>query len=196
MDDEELVGLLSLVKRQVFDSEANDIGHVQDLAVDLEGSPPRITDLAVHLSWTDRVGDILLPRAVEDIVLLIPWSEVQSWDHEGFRLGSPHPDLPVNSAEGKVLLRRDLLNKQILDEEGNRLHRVDDVLLRREGMLLLLEGLQVGAEWLPLGGKFNDLLSRLKKKYGREHDEGEAKLVPYQAILRVDEEAITIRSRL
>ena len=196
MDEEGLVSLLSLLKSEVRDSESMEIGHLQDLAVDLRETPPRVTELAVHLDWTDRVGEVLLPRAVEDIVLLLPWSEVESWDRDGFRLRSPHPAFPVVSAGGKVLLRRDLLNKQLLDEEGNRLHRVDDVLLRREGLMLLLEGLQVGTEWLPLGGRFNDLLSRLRKSYGRGREEGDAGLVPYQAILRVDEEAITIRSRL
>ncbi len=192
----EFINLLSLVKREVCDSRSRLIGHLQDLAVELRESPPRITDIAVHLGWTDKVGDIHLPRPVEGITLLLPWSEVETWDPEAFHLRSEHPDFPVRSSEGKVLLRRDVLNKQILDEEGNRLHRVDDVLLRREGLLLFLEGLQVGAEWLPLGKRFNEILARLRKRYGRGRAENGAQLVPYQAIVRIDEEAIVIRSRL
>lgn len=195
MDEDELISLLELVKQEVWDSQSQLIGHLQDLAVEMREFPPRVTDLAVHLGWTDRVGDILLPRPVEDITLLLPWSEVESWEQDGFRLRSTHPDFPTMSSEGKLLLRRDVLNKQIVDEEGNRLHRVDDVLLRREGLLLFLEGLQVGTEWLPLGGRLNDILARLKKRYGRGQMKDGAQLVPYQAIIRVDEEAITIRTR-
>ncbi|MEW6555617.1 MAG: hypothetical protein AB1384_15215 [Actinomycetota bacterium] len=190
-EDESIFSLSSLLKREVRDAEDLDIGHVQDLAVELGTSPPVVSELAVHLQWTDRVGDLVLPRAVEDIILLLPWSEVEALEPEALLLRGTHPSFEVVSCENKVLARRDILNKQITDEEGHRLHRVDDVLMRREGVLLFLEGLQVGTEWLPAGSSIGRLVSKLRRRYERE---GETNIIPYEAILRVDEEALVIRT--
>lgn len=191
MSEEDLFPLISLLKRDVLDGEGREIGHVEDLALDMSARPPVATDLAVHLEWTDRVGEILLPRPVEDIVLLLPWEEVEALRSDEVILRRSHPGFKVVSSEGKILARRDILNKQIVDEEGNRLHRVDAVLLRREGVLLFLEGLQVGMEWLPAGGRITRLVNRLRRRYNRP---GEVNVIPYEAVLRVDEEALVIKT--
>jgi hypothetical protein len=159
--------------------------------VDLGSQPPVVSELAVHLQWTDRIGELVLPRPVEDIILLLPWSEVESLEPEALFLRSVHPAFEVVSCADKVLARRDILNKQITDEEGHRLHRVDDVLMRRDGVLLFLEGLQVGTEWLPAGSSLGRLVSKLRRRYNRE---GETNIIPYEAILRVDEEALVIKT--
>jgi len=189
--EEDSFMLASLLKREVRDAEGREVGHLEDLAFDLSSRPPVATDLAVHLEWTDRVGDILLPRPVEDIVLLLPWEELESIQPDAVNLKHPHPDFPVVSSQGKLFLRRDILNKQMVDEEGNRLHRVDAVILRREGILLFLEGLQVGTEWFPAGKRVQNLVRRLRRRYQRA---GEVNVIPYEAILRVDEETIIIKT--
>ncbi len=184
--------LSSIIKKEVRDTDGRKVGHLEDLAFDLSARPPVATHLAVHLEWTDRVGEILLPRPVEDIVLLLPWSELESIEEDALYLNQAHPDFEVVSCEGKTLARRDLLNKQIVDEEGNRLQRVDAVILRREGILLIFEGLQVGMEWFPTGKRVQKLVRRLRKRYRRA---GEVNVIPYEAILRVEEEAIVIGVR-
>jgi sporulation protein YlmC with PRC-barrel domain len=191
LKEEHAFSLSSLLKREVRDAEDVDVGHIQDLAVDLSSQPPVVSDLAVHLQWTDRIGDLILPRPTEDIVLLLPWPEVESLEPEALFLRNPHPLFEVVSSVEKILARRDILNKQITDEEGNRLHRVDDVLIRQEGVLLFLEGLQVGTEWLPAEGRIGSLVSKLRRRYNRP---GETNIIPYEAILRVDEEALVIRT--
>ena len=191
MKDEENMFLTSIIKREVRDSENREIGHVQDLAMDLASQPPIACDLAVHLDWTDRIGEIILPRPTEDIVLLLPWSEVESLKPEELHLRHAHPMFEVRSSEDKIFARRDILNKQIVDEEGNRLHRVDDVLMRKEGILLFLDGLQVGTEWFPAGGRMSKLVNKLRHRYNRP---GETNIIPYEAIVRVDEEELVIHT--
>jgi sporulation protein YlmC with PRC-barrel domain len=191
LNEEDVFPLTSIIKREVRDAEDREVGHVQDLALDMTSRPPVVSELAVHLDWTDRVGELVLPRPTEDIVLLLPWSEVESWEEDVVRLRHSHPIFDVVSSADKVFVRRDILNKQIVDEEGARLHRVDDVLLRREGILIFLEGLQVGTEWLPAGNRLGKLVGRLRRRYNRP---GEANVIPYEAILRVDEEELVIRT--
>ncbi|MDI6830193.1 MAG: hypothetical protein QME88_02545 [Actinomycetota bacterium] len=183
--------LASLLRREVRDAKDREVGHLEDLAFDLAARPPVATDIAVHLEWTDRVGELLLPRPVEDIVLLLPWSEVEALEPEAVYLRHEHPRFEVSSSEGKLLLRRDVLNKQMVDAEGNRLQRVDAVILKREGVLLFLEGLQVGMEWFPAGKRMERLVGKLRRRYNRA---GEANVIPYEAIVRVDEEALVIRT--
>jgi sporulation protein YlmC with PRC-barrel domain len=191
LNEGETFSLHDLIRREVRDSEDREIGHLEDLAMDMAGSRPVASDIAVHLQWIDCIGDLVLPRPVEDIVLLFPWSEVASLQPEVVRLRKPHPNFEVTSSEGKILLRRDVLNKQITDEEGNRLQRADDVILRQEGVLLFLEGLQVGMDWFPAGKRMQKVVGRLRRLYNRP---GEANIIPYEAILRVDEEALIIRT--
>src|SRR5450756_2533278 len=126
VEDGDLVSLSDLIKAKVFDGEGEHIGHLQDLAIE-DLSSPDVTYLGTHVFWTDRVRDVELVRPVEDIVLLLPWSQVESFDEDGFRLLGIHPDFPVETAEGRLLLRADLLDKQILDSKGNRIQRVDDI---------------------------------------------------------------------
>jgi sporulation protein YlmC with PRC-barrel domain len=191
LNEGEMLPITDLLKREVRDVEDRGVGHIEDMSLDLLSRPPIVSGLAVHLGWTDRVGPIALPRPVEDIVLLMPWSEVEGLDEDKLWLRQPHSDFQAISSAEKTLIRRDILNKQIVDEEGNRLHRVDDVLLRREGLLFFLEGLQVGTEWLPAGGRVGKLVNRLRRRYNRP---GETNIIPYEAILHVDQDALIIRS--
>ncbi len=183
--------LASLLRREVRDAKDREVGHLEDLAFDLAARPPAATDIAVHIEWTDRIGDLLLPRPVEDIVLLLPWSEVEALEPEVVYLRHEHPRFEVASSEGKLLLRRDVLNKQMVDEEGTRLQRVDAVILKPEGVLLFLEGLQVGMEWFPPGRRMESLVEKVRRRYKRT---GDANVIPYEAIVRVDEEAVVIRT--
>ncbi|OFW60343.1 MAG: hypothetical protein A2W01_00550 [Candidatus Solincola sediminis] len=191
MNEGEMLPITGLLKMEVRDAEDRVVGHLEDLSIDLASHPAAVTGPAVHLDWTDRIASFVLPRPTEDIVLLMPWSEVETIDEEQIWLRHSHPMFDVVSSAEKTLIRRDILNKQIVDQEGNRLHRVDDVLLRREGILLFLEGLQVGTEWLPAGGRVGRLVNRLRSRYNRA---GETNIIPYEAILHVDQDSLVIRS--
>ncbi|MFW6114062.1 MAG: hypothetical protein ACOC78_03965 [Actinomycetota bacterium] len=191
MNEENVFPLSFLLKRDVRDAREHEVGYIEDLALDMTVRPPAVSGVAVHLKWTDRIGELVLPRPTEEIVLLLPWSEVESLDPEDLYLTHAHPFFQVSDSLDKVFARRDILNKQIVDEEGNRLHRVDDVLMRQEGVLLFLEGLQVGTEWLPAGGRMGKLIGRLRRRYNRP---GDTNIIPFEAIMRVDEDTLIIRT--
>lgn len=182
-----MLSLQDLIKIKVFDGEGVNIGHLQDLAMDADLESPYLSLLGVHLHWVDRVGEVELCRPVEDIVLLIPWSQVAGLGDNDIHLDCVHPDFPVSTARGKVLLRRDVLNKQMLDAEGNRIQRVDDVLLEREGKTLKVAGLKIATGWFSSGHAVQDMLERLRGKYGSRHD---VEMIPWGAIKRVDDSII------
>ncbi len=189
MEGGELIGLSDLIKVKVFDGKGANVGHLQDLAMEGGQELPHLSLLGVHLNWVDRVGEIELCRPVEDIVLLLPWSQVTDLEENGVRLDCAHPDFPVETARGKVLLRRDVLDKQLLDAEGNRIQRVDEVLLEREGKTLKVVGLKVSAGWLSSGSAVQGLLERLHAEHGSRHG---VEMVPWKAVRRIDGSGIVI----
>ena len=188
VEDGEIVSLGDFVKVKVYDAGEQHVGHIQDLALEGDLSSPYVAYVGVHALWADRVGGIELVRPVEDIVLLIPWSEVQSFDEDAFRLKGVHPELPVETASGKVLLRADLLNKQMLDSRGNRIQRVDDVCMEREGQRLKVLGLEVSRGLLS-SSTLRHFVDELRKKCGYS---GEVEMIPLEAVQRVEEEAVIV----
>ena len=188
VEDGDLVSLSDLIKAKVFDGEGEHIGHLQDLAIE-DLSSPDVTYLGTHVFWTDRVRDVELVRPVEDIVLLLPWSQVESFDEDGFRLLGIHPDFPVETAEGRLLLRADLLDKQILDSKGNRIQRVDDIYIERKGNELRVIGLEVSRSLLLGSSTLRHFVDGLRKKYGHTRD---IEMIPLEALQRVEEEAVVV----
>ncbi len=191
MQEGELISLSDLIKIKVFDDEEVYVGHLQDLALEDDLESDYVSFLGVHLEWVDRVGEVELVRPVEDIVMLMPWSQVAGIGENDIHLECVHPDFPIETARGKVLIRRDVLNKQILDEAGNRIQRVDDVLIEREGKTLKLAGLKVATGWFSSGAAVQGMLERLRSRHDSRHD---VEMIPWGAITRIDDTGIIISS--
>lgn len=190
MDEGDLVGIRDLVKAKLFDSKGTNIGHLHDLAISRDLSSPDVTSLGAHLEWTGRVGDIELVRRAEGVVVLIPWSQVSAVDEEAIRLKCNHPQLPMESAEHRWLVRADLLNEQMVDPNGARIQRVDDVLMKYTGGKLVVVGLEASGGMLLTSPSLRHFIDILKKKYGVMCDED---IVPWESIESVEEESIVIR---
>lgn len=124
----------------VLRSRGQAFGHVADLTVDLHGQagPHLVERLVVRRS---RAPDLLLP-----------WAAIERFDRAGVVVhGSVDPDTmasdPTTSGLGfnEILLRRDVLDTQVVDLVGQRLARVADVVLAltAAGRLELI-GVEVG----------------------------------------------------
>lgn len=189
MDSEGLIRIRELIKAKVFDEDGMHMGHLQDLAIPGDMSSPYVESVGVHLEWTDRVGDIELARRVEDVAYLIPWSEVTEVSEDVLRLRGKHPSFPVETAHGKWLVRRDILNEQMVDPKGNRIHRVDDVLIKRDGDRLRIAGLEVSGTLIIASPAVKRFIEALKKKF---RSRAEAEMIPWESVDHVEKEAIVI----
>lgn len=96
----------------------------------------RISDLTVTLTGPPRIHCVVVADG-RDRSWLVPWAEVGSFEHTLVQLrtsqvdpGVPDHELPLEDDE--VLLRRDVLDTQIVDLSGHRFVRVADVVLTRE----------------------------------------------------------------
>ena len=108
-----VIALSELLGAPVRDAEGHLIGRVDDLALAPEEHPTCIGYLVVRIGREQR---------------LIPARALASTTGGLVRLVAGPPDWPpATSTEGILLLKRDLLDQQIIDVHGRKVVRVNDV---------------------------------------------------------------------
>lgn len=130
--------------KRVVSADGSVIGKLTDFAF-LATDQPLITKLRVDT----RVGHILIPvssvAAIKDVVTLTPGYET------------------VGIAENELSVRIHLLDQQIIDIKGNKVVRVNDVVIQ-DKPYLVIAGVDVGilgiARWLSLEQWLNRQVSR------------------------------------
>ncbi|CAN5749622.1 hypothetical protein BH10ACT9_BH10ACT9_56010 [soil metagenome] len=136
--DPRLLLLSQQTGKDVVGPEGRAIGRIADLSVDLDKREgPRLVE---------RV--LVRRRQAPD--LLLPWAAIEIYEYSrvvvsnGFDHTSCAADLSALGTD-EILLRRDVLDTQIVDVAGQRLARVADVaLLTRTDRRLELVGVEVG----------------------------------------------------
>ena len=125
-----------LGRRVVLGPEDRILGRVQDMVADARLSLPPITGLVL-------TG----PRRAR---WLLPWSAVQEIGPRALRVGQEgDPGLTeVRVSPGEMLLKEQLLDKQIVDTAGAKVVRVNDLQLWQRGGRLFLGGVDVGLRGL------------------------------------------------
>jgi len=124
----------------VLDADGTELGHISDLAISTGEVFPRITSLAFR-------GPAKTP-------FMISWRKyVASFsEDDGITLHVSATDLRFSYLQPEeILLARDLLNKQIVDTQGMKVVRVNDLKLSEANNQLRLMGAEVGARGLLRG---------------------------------------------
>ncbi|MDQ3803871.1 MAG: CBS domain-containing protein [Acidobacteriota bacterium] len=107
--------LSQVLGRPIRDMEGERVATLKDVIVRLGEDHPPVTGVVARL----RRRDFFLPRA-----------RIERLDEHGARLNSDILDLrPFARRDGEVLLARDVLDKQLIDVDGKRVVRVNDVQL-------------------------------------------------------------------
>jgi len=107
--------LSQAIGRPVRDGQGESIGKVADLIVAIGDTYPPVTGLVVS---TDRRR------------IFLPWSDVASFDASGASLGTHILDInKFTQRPNELLLYADLQDKQIIDIDGRKVVRVNDLRL-------------------------------------------------------------------
>ncbi len=118
----------------VRDPSGEPLGTIADLIVAIGGRYPPVTGMVVR---TDRRR------------IFIPWSDVDAFDDDGARLGVRTINIgKFRQRQNEILLKANLLDKQIVDIEGRKVIRVNDVSLDNVEGRLRLVAVDVGAAGL------------------------------------------------
>ena len=126
--------LSQVIGRPVRDRQGEPIGKVADLIVAIGDRYPPVTGLVVS---TDRRK------------IFMPWSDVAAFDRTGARLATERIDIGrFSQRPNELLLHQDLQDKQIVDIDGRRVVRVNDLRLDEVDASLRLVAVDVGAAGL------------------------------------------------
>ena len=128
-----------MLGKPVVDATGEKIGTISDLAISTGEVFPRITSLAFQ-------GPGKVP-------FMISWRKyVDEFDDDGIRLAVESHDIRFSYLQpDEVLLARDLLNRQIVDTQGMKVVRVNDLKLSVSGSQLRLLGAEVGTRGILRG---------------------------------------------
>ena len=128
-----------MLGKPVVDSAGEKIGTISDLAISTGEVFPRITSLAF--------------KGPGNVPFMISWRKyVDDFSDEGITLKVESKDIRFSYLQPEeVLLTRDLLNKQIVDTQGLKVVRVNDLKLSVSGTQLRLLGAEVGVRGILRG---------------------------------------------
>ncbi len=131
--------LSQMLGKPVVDSTGEKIGTISDLAISTGEVFPRITSLAFQ-------GPGKVP-------FMISWRKyVEEFTEDGITLAVEAHDIRFSYLQpDEVLLARDLLNRQIVDTQGLKVVRVNDLKLSQSGTQLRLLGAEVGVRGILRG---------------------------------------------
>ncbi|MGH7777344.1 MAG: magnesium transporter MgtE N-terminal domain-containing protein [Candidatus Dormibacterales bacterium] len=114
---------------EVVDVHQHRVGRVRDVTVRVEEPYPVVTGL-------------VLSRRAE---VVVPWTEVRTIAGREVALRGDEASVPRLSPEpSEVWLSRDILDKQVIDTDGRRVVRVNDLQLSESGGAMLLVGADIG----------------------------------------------------
>jgi Mg2+ transporter MgtE len=124
--------LSQMLGKPVLDSAGEEVGRISDLAIQTGEVFPRITSLAF-------LGPSKTP-------FMVSWRKyVESYEDDRIVLNQRSFEVRFSYLQpDELLLARDLLNKQIVDTQGLKVVRVNDLKLSSSGQQLRLLGAEVG----------------------------------------------------
>ncbi len=140
--------LSGFLGKKVLSSTGKTVGKVWDLIVDLDLPQPEVVKLIWRRLWS-------LER------LSLPWSEVLSVEDSGIILQSQNRPTPFTGREAfppsQIFLRDFLLDKQIVDINGAKVVRVNDLQFTRVDGRLTIAQVDVGPRGLLRRLGFEDI---------------------------------------
>ncbi|HUU53445.1 MAG TPA: CBS domain-containing protein [Armatimonadota bacterium] len=160
-----------LLRMNVVDRDGRLVGRVGDIGVELGESFPLVTKL------------LLRPRGRRE-PLILPWSVIRSVSTEAIALTHPHGELQSTQLEeGEVLLVESVLDNQIVDVEGHRVVRVNDLKLGAVQGQVRLVAVGVGTRSLLRRLNIEGIALRLWSWFGRRPHE---RLISWEHVHSLD----------
>lgn len=150
-----------IINKIVLDKNGEKIGKIHDLSVIMGEEFPSISDLIMVLKKTiGQSSKINIFKHTEITDVVIPWEQVERINEVSIYLKLPKEEIvPTQLKENELLLHRDIMDQQIVDNKGQRILRVNDIRLKEIDGKLILVGVEVG---------LHGILVRLSQEKGLE----------------------------
>ncbi len=153
-----MIYLSRMLGKPVLDANGSEIGTINDIAIATGEVFPRVTSLAF-------LGPDKTP-------FMLSWRKyVEEFDGEQIQLNVASKDIRFSYLQpDEVLLHRDLLNKQIVDTQGMKVVRVNDLKLSESKNQMRLLGAEVGMRGILRGihPALERAVASFTRTFGRE----------------------------
>jgi magnesium transporter len=162
-----MTALTELLDRPVRDPNGDEIARLHDLVVRVAqpGEDPKPADL--YPPVIGLVARLHAGRGPRDV--FVPWQKVRQLSEEGAELATPALDLQrFARREGELVLREGLFDRQVVDVEGRRVLRINDLDLRDSGGIWRLVAVDVSFGALVRRGGGTWLEQHLANLIGRQ----------------------------
>ena len=174
-----MIFLSDFLNAEVVDVRQHRIGRVRDLVVVMTEPFPRVT--AVILKNNRKVRSL-------------DWSVVRSWDNKELSLKVDEPGVqPHPRADSELWLSRQILDKQIVDMDGRRVVRVNDLQLSQVDGSMLLVGVDIGGRGLARRIGLEGIGRRLASTLGIDWPQ---KLISWEAVDPVKSDVSSVKLRI
>src|SRR5579883_1501158 len=131
-----MIFLSALLRRSVYDNENRRIGTLKDVCVELNEIFPVVTALVVQPSLSSNS-------------LFIPWFQVHSIEEPQIHLTVSQSQIAsYEPHDDELLLKRDILDTQIVDTQGYRVVKVNDLKLAQIKRTARLVGVDISTSGL------------------------------------------------
>jgi sporulation protein YlmC with PRC-barrel domain len=133
-----------LLNKRVVDCEGSPVGAILDVAAGLDraaAGAPTVRRLVIRPHRPRRSGPV--SRAGESLVL--SWDDVEALESGHIRLRQAWAELVPSALEaGLILLRKHIMDQQVVDCRGLKLRRVNDIAMGFSDGALCLRGMDTG----------------------------------------------------
>ncbi|TMD92239.1 MAG: magnesium transporter [Chloroflexi bacterium] len=173
-----MIFLSDFLRADVVDVHQRTVGKVRDLIVRMGDPYPVVIALALR-------GHSAPPT--------IDWSVVRAWEAREISLNVAAADLvPHTPIPEEVWLSRDILDKQIVDTDGRRVVRVNDLQLQASNGSMLLVGVDIGTRGLLRRLNAEHVGRRLRRLTGGDLTQ---RVISWDAVdtLHSDERSVKLR---
>jgi magnesium transporter len=145
---------------KVIDKAGEKIGSIADMSITMGEEFPKVTSIVVSV----KVKLSLLGSAKFEAI--VPWRTVKYCDEREMKLGVGYSELkPGRIGKDELLFKKHIMDQQIVDNEGRKLLRVNDVKLKAMDGNLRLVGVEVGIKGLLYRLGAGRRLERLADKF-------------------------------
>ena len=175
-----MIFLSDFLRADVVDVDQRTVGSVRDVLVRMGEPYPLVTAVAI------RGRSKELPATID-------WGAVRAGESGELSLNVPTSALQLYPRAGEeIWLARDVLDKQIVDTDGRRVVRVNDLQLQHQDGELLVVGVDIGARGLLRRLGMERVGRRITHLVGRDFPQ---RLISWDAVdpVRSDEQSMRLR---
>ena len=175
-----MIFLSDFLRADIVDRNQRTVGKVRDVIARMDEPFPVITAVAI--------------RTRHKLPAIIDWGAVREGENQELSLNVATDQLQLYAnAEHETWLARDILDKQVVDTDGHRIVRINDLQLQTVGNRTVLVGVDIGARGLLRRLGMEHFIRRIARFLGKDFPQ---RIISWDAVDPVQSDERSVRLRI